>query len=105
MIEMFRRRVVVSAVALAVVALPLALAACGAASHSTTTMPSTAGANSDWPSFGNSQLDARYSTLSQVTTSNVNNLGIASATAGSQSVPRSVPGHRQAGIRRMLSAS
>ncbi|HEY2654323.1 MAG TPA: PQQ-binding-like beta-propeller repeat protein [Solirubrobacteraceae bacterium] len=61
--------------------LSLAVAACGGASHAARPKASTVAANSDWPSFGNSQLNTRYSTLAQVNTSNVNNLGIAWARA------------------------
>jgi sulfocyanin len=70
-----------ASVALALL-LSLVLAACGGSSHKPRTAgakskASAAGANVDWPSFGNSQLNTRYSTLSQVNTSNVGKLGIA----------------------------
>jgi sulfocyanin len=64
-------------VAVLAVLLPsLALAACSGASHSATSHATTA-ANSDWPIFGNTQTNTRYSTLTQVNTSNVGKLGIA----------------------------
>jgi sulfocyanin len=51
----------------------LGLPACGSSSHKA----GTAGANSDWPNFGNTPSNTRYSTLSQLDTSNVGKLGIA----------------------------
>ena len=63
------------------VLLSLAMAACGGASHAARPKASTVAANSDWPSFGNSQSNTRYSALSQVNTSNVAELGIAWARA------------------------
>lgn len=61
----------------------LALAACGGGSKkstSTTTSSTTANnaqANVDWPNFGNTMDNTRYSPLTQVSTSNVSKLGIA----------------------------
>lgn len=67
-----RRLTRLTAISAAIV-LSVALAACGGSSHKTT----TSAAADNWPSFGNTTNDTRYSTLSQINTSNVSKLGIA----------------------------
>jgi sulfocyanin len=63
-----------AAAAFVVLMVPLAIAACGSSSHKTST---SAEAHVDWPQFGNTTDNTRYSTLTQINTSNVGKLGIA----------------------------
>jgi alcohol dehydrogenase (cytochrome c) len=65
------------AAAISVLALMLALAVAACGSSSNTSTAGTASSAADWPVVGGSVSNTRYSSLTQVNTSNVSKLGIA----------------------------